>query len=105
MITQAEQLPKFKAETDERAFRVAKGSDSTEYLEWAKTRRVVLPNLKPSTNTISLRLTRPRVPRRSASQSPARGRGKPFRKVYRRRACGRAAILRSSVSVVSSARR
>lgn len=49
-------LPRFRTEAEERAFWEAKGSDSTEYLDWAKARRAVLPNLKPSTKTISLRL-------------------------------------------------
>ena len=48
--------PKFRTEAQERAFWEAKGRDSTEYLDWAKARRSVLPNLKPSTKTISLRL-------------------------------------------------
>ena len=49
-------LPKFKTEAAERAFWEAKGRDSTEYLDWSKAQRTVLPNLKPSTRTISLRL-------------------------------------------------
>jgi predicted DNA binding CopG/RHH family protein len=56
MSKQARLPPKFKSETEERAFWEFKGSDSTEYLDWAKAQRVVLPNLKPSTKTISLRL-------------------------------------------------
>ena len=49
-------LPKLKNEAAERAFWEAKGRDSTEYLDWSKAQRTVLPNLKPSTKTISLRL-------------------------------------------------
>jgi predicted DNA binding CopG/RHH family protein len=49
-------LPKFKDEAAERAFHEAEGSDSTDYLDWTRAQRVVLPNLKPSTKTISLRL-------------------------------------------------
>lgn len=49
-------LPRFKTEAQERAFWEAKGTDSTEYLDWANARQVVMPNLKPSTKTISLRL-------------------------------------------------
>lgn len=49
-------LPKFKTEAKERAFWETKGNDSTEFLDWKKAQRVVLPNLKPSTKTISLRL-------------------------------------------------
>ena len=56
MSKQTKPLPKFKTEADERAFWEAKGSDSTQYLEWAKAQRAILPNLKPSTKTISLRL-------------------------------------------------
>jgi predicted DNA binding CopG/RHH family protein len=47
-------LPKFTNEHEERAF--WEQEDSTEYLDWTTTKRVVLPNLKPSTKTISLRL-------------------------------------------------
>ncbi len=49
-------LPKFKNEAEERAFWEAKDRDSTDYLDWSRARRSVLPNLKPSTKTISLRL-------------------------------------------------
>ena len=47
-------LPEFKDEDDEREFWAT--HDSTEYLDWSQAQRVVLPNLKPSTKTISLRL-------------------------------------------------
>jgi len=56
MSKRAKPLPKFTNETEERAFWESKGRDSTEYLDWAKAQRIVLPNLKPSTKTISLRL-------------------------------------------------
>ena len=47
-------VPKFADEAAERAFWERR--DSTEYLDWKKAQRVVFPNLKPSTQTISLRL-------------------------------------------------
>jgi len=47
-------IPKFANETEERAF--WEQQDSTDYLDWTKAQQVVLPNLKPSTKTISLRL-------------------------------------------------
>lgn len=56
MSKQIKPLPKFKNEAEERAFWEAKGSDSTDHLDWANAQRVVLPNLKPPTKTISLRL-------------------------------------------------
>ena len=46
--------PEFKSESEERAF--WETHDSTEYVDWAAARKVNLPNLKPSTKTISLRL-------------------------------------------------
>ncbi len=47
-------MPKFKSENEERDFWA--GADSTDYVDWSKAKRVVLPNLKPSLKTISLRL-------------------------------------------------
>ncbi|MDP2829952.1 MAG: BrnA antitoxin family protein [Sulfuricellaceae bacterium] len=54
MNKQLKEIPKFKNEAEERAF--WESCDSTDYLDWAKARRAALPNLKPSTKTISLRL-------------------------------------------------
>lgn len=47
-------IPKFKNEDKEREFWAKQ--DSTEVLDWEKAKKVVLPNLKPSIKTISLRL-------------------------------------------------
>ncbi|MBI3150417.1 MAG: BrnA antitoxin family protein [Betaproteobacteria bacterium] len=47
-------VPKFASEAEERAF--WENHNSTDYLDWSKARRAVLPNLKPTTRTISLRL-------------------------------------------------
>jgi predicted DNA binding CopG/RHH family protein len=46
--------PKFASEAAERAF--WENNDSSDFLDWNKAEKVVLPNLKPSTQTISLRL-------------------------------------------------
>ena len=54
MNKQTKTAPKFANEAQERAFWEA--HDSTEYLDWSKARKVTLPNLKPTTKTISLRL-------------------------------------------------
>lgn len=48
------QIPTFKSEDEERDFWAV--ADSSEYFDWSKAGRVVFPNLKPSTKTISLRL-------------------------------------------------
>lgn len=47
-------IPEFKSEAEERAF--WEKHDSTDYVDWSKATTAVLPNLKPSTTTISLRL-------------------------------------------------
>ncbi len=47
-------IPSFKTENEEREF--WESHDSSEYLDLSKAKRAVLPNLKPSTKTISLRL-------------------------------------------------
>jgi predicted DNA binding CopG/RHH family protein len=54
MSKQPKTMPKFANEAQERAF--WETHDSTEYLDWSKAQKAVLPNLKPSTRTISLRL-------------------------------------------------
>ncbi|RFF30895.1 BrnA antitoxin family protein [Wenzhouxiangella sediminis] len=47
-------LPEFKTEAEERAF--WESHDSSEYVDWGQAQSVRMPNLKPSTKTISLRL-------------------------------------------------
>ncbi|OGL44043.1 MAG: hypothetical protein A2161_16080 [Candidatus Schekmanbacteria bacterium RBG_13_48_7] len=47
-------IPNFKNEDEEREFWVT--HDSTEYINWKTAKRVILPKLKPSIKTISLRL-------------------------------------------------
>lgn len=46
--------PKFKNEAEERRF--WQTHDSTEYVNWSDAEPLVLPELKPSTKSISLRL-------------------------------------------------
>lgn len=46
--------PKFASEAEEREF--WESHDSSDYVDWSKAASVRLPNLKPSTKTISLRL-------------------------------------------------
>ena len=50
-------VPTFASEAAERAYwETGSGKDSTEHLDWSKAIKVALPNLKPTTKTISLRL-------------------------------------------------
>ena len=51
---QVKKVPKTKSEQEEREF--WETHDSSDYLDWAQAKAVSLPNLKPSTRTISLRL-------------------------------------------------
>ena len=54
MNKQTKAIPKFANEAQERIY--WESHDSTEYLDWSKAKKVTLPNLKPTTKTISLRL-------------------------------------------------
>ncbi len=53
-MTKKKNIPEFKNEDEEREFWAT--HDSTEYVDWKKAKRVVLPRLRPSLKTISLRL-------------------------------------------------
>jgi len=46
--------PNFDSESEERQF--WEQNDSTDFVNWSKADVVAMPNLKPSTKTISLRL-------------------------------------------------
>jgi predicted DNA binding CopG/RHH family protein len=47
-------VPKFRNEDEERDFWAS--HDSTEFVDWRRAKRVKLPNLRPTTRTISIRL-------------------------------------------------
>ena len=47
-------IPKFASEAQERAY--WESHDSSIHIDWTKAKKVSLPNLKPTTKTISLRL-------------------------------------------------
>jgi predicted DNA binding CopG/RHH family protein len=47
-------IPRFKSEDKEREFWARE--DSTAYVDWSRARRTILPKLRPSLKTISLRL-------------------------------------------------
>jgi predicted DNA binding CopG/RHH family protein len=47
-------IPKFKNEAEERLF--WQKHDSSEYVDWSDAKNVVMPKLKPSTRSISIRL-------------------------------------------------
>ena len=53
-MSKPKKTPEFKNEAEERAF--WESHDSSEYVDWERARVAALPNLKPSTKTISLRL-------------------------------------------------
>ncbi len=47
-------IPKFRDEEEE--FKFWEKHDSAGYIDWSKAKKAVFPNLKPSSQTISLRL-------------------------------------------------
>ena len=53
-MSKARQIPNFASEAEERAY--WEREDSADNLDWSKAERVRLPNLKPSSTSISLRL-------------------------------------------------
>ena len=54
MKKKLKKIPEFASEEEERIF--WEQHDSSGYLDWSKAQQVVMPNLKPTTKTISLRL-------------------------------------------------
>ena len=54
MPKKLKKLPKFKNEAEEAEF--WNTHDSTEYFDWSKAKRVIFPNLKPTSRSISIRL-------------------------------------------------
>ena len=54
MKRKLKKVPEFKSEDAERLFWAT--HDSADYLDWSQASSARLPNLKPSTETISLRL-------------------------------------------------
>ena len=53
-MSKLKRIPKFKTEDEEREFWST--HDSTEYVDYSKVKKVLLPGLKPSTRSISIRL-------------------------------------------------
>jgi len=47
-------IPKFNNEDEEREFWAS--YDSTDYIDWSEAKEVIMPNLKPTLKTISIRL-------------------------------------------------
>lgn len=55
MSKKLKEITNFKSETEERKFWAE--NDSTEFVDWNEAESVVLPKLKPTTRTISLRIS------------------------------------------------
>ena len=54
MQRRAEPIPAFASEAEERRF--WESHDSSDHVDWSRAERVRLPNLRPSTASISLRM-------------------------------------------------
>jgi predicted DNA binding CopG/RHH family protein len=54
MSKKLKEIPKFANEAEEREFWMS--HDTTDYFDWSKAKRVTFPNLKLTTQSISLRL-------------------------------------------------
>jgi predicted DNA binding CopG/RHH family protein len=53
-MNKIKKVPAFKTEAEERTF--WEKNDSADYIDWTQASRMAMPNLKPTTRTISLRL-------------------------------------------------
>jgi predicted DNA binding CopG/RHH family protein len=54
MVKAPNSVPNFADESEERAY--WERADSTDHVDWSRAKPVALPNLRPSTTAISLRL-------------------------------------------------
>lgn len=54
MSKKLKKVPEFASEAEESEFWLT--HDSADYVDWSKAQRVSFPNLKPTTQSISLRL-------------------------------------------------
>ncbi|OHB98116.1 MAG: hypothetical protein A2W74_03790 [Planctomycetes bacterium RIFCSPLOWO2_12_38_17] len=63
-MSKLKEIPRFKTEDEEREF--WSRHDSAEYVDYTRGKRVLLSNLKPSTKTISIRLSEPLLERLKA---------------------------------------
>lgn len=63
-MSKLKEIPRFKTEDEEREF--WSRHDSAEYVDYTGGKRVLLSNLKPSTKTISIRLSEPLLERLKA---------------------------------------
>ena len=57
MSKQFKPIPEFSSEAEERAFWESPKNDSADFVDWSKAKLVSFPKLRPSTETISLRMT------------------------------------------------
>ena len=55
MPKKLKEIPKHKTEDEEREFWAE--NDSTGFVDWENSESVIMPNLKPTTRTISLRIS------------------------------------------------
>jgi len=78
MSRRLKSVPRFSSEAAESAF--WEKNDSTQYLDWKKAERAVLPNLKPSTQTISLRLPQHLL---DSSKTAANARDVPYQSLIK----------------------
>lgn len=60
-MSNLKKIPEFKSPEAEAQF--WDEHDSADYLDWSKAKRAIFPNLKPSTESISLRLPSPLLAR------------------------------------------
>lgn len=54
-------IPEFKSEAEERTFWAS--HDSTDYVNWEKSKRIIFPDLKPTSKSVPIRFPVPLLER------------------------------------------
>jgi predicted DNA binding CopG/RHH family protein len=60
-MSELKKIPEFRTEEEESEFWST--HDSADYIDWSKAKKTVFPNLKPTTESISIRLPSPLLAR------------------------------------------
>jgi predicted DNA binding CopG/RHH family protein len=94
-------IPEFANEAEERAFWESPKNDSTEYLDWSKAKLVSFPKLRPSTETISLRMPEDLL---NTIRNHARKLDVPYQSLIKLWCAEKAAEVAGSVSRISPRR-
>ena len=79
-MSELQKIPELKTVEEEAEFWST--HDSTEYIDWSTAQKTIIPNLKPTTESISIRLPSPLLARLKALANEKDVPCQPLMKVY-----------------------